>query len=98
MKKLFNLACGCALSLALVVPVAVYATTSYVDGGTWNYGIGVLGAYSDYYHVSRDHGSSVYSADRSKSDSDISMAGDWSNALLGAYWGTGCSYYYRFLD
>jgi lactococcin 972 family bacteriocin len=53
---------GLALTGALcsVTGTAVAATQYPVQGGTWNYGLNGAGAYSDYYHGSVCHGSSVY--------------------------------------
>ncbi len=39
--------------------VAALATTKSEDGGTWTYGAGGSTNYSDYYHPSKEHRSSV---------------------------------------
>lgn len=38
---------------------AAFAATEYVGGGTWNYGTGGGSVWSNYYHGSRVHKSSV---------------------------------------
>ncbi|MGN6238950.1 MAG: lactococcin 972 family bacteriocin [Cellulosimicrobium cellulans] len=50
-----------ALAVAAVAGGAgtAYATISYVGGGTWDHGVGGGTVWSDYYHGSKCHGSSV---------------------------------------
>ena len=48
-----------ATALVAAVPVAAFATTKQVSGGTWNYGANATTNYSNFYHPSRLHRSSV---------------------------------------
>ncbi|PQF22952.1 lactococcin 972 family bacteriocin [Enterococcus mundtii] len=61
-------------------------------GGTWNYGVGITGSYSDYFHGTKRHSATV------KKGSDESYqaqgAGVWTKARLGAY--SGCNFYYNY--
>ncbi|MFV0556188.1 MAG: lactococcin 972 family bacteriocin [Lactovum sp.] len=85
------------ISLAVVMALATggvtaLAYTSYVGGGTWNYGNYVGYAYSDYYHGSKDHSSTVIVGNRS--NRDLAGRGDWSQA--GLWTKSGASYYYNY--
>ncbi|CNF06940.1 bacteriocin%2C lactococcin 972 family [Mycobacterium tuberculosis] len=71
------------------------ATVKYVGGGTWDYGATAT-TWSNYYHGSVCHGSSVY-ADAVLVRSPNTAAGYWSYAshkagLAGnqAYWRNSC--------
>lgn len=53
------LICGLAFAGTICLST-VQAYTQYPpEGGQWNYGVGVLGSYSDYINPTRDHGSTV---------------------------------------
>lgn len=84
----------CTLSLIVLATggIAASAATEYPDGGTWNYGVGITGSYSDYFHGTKRHSATV------KKGSDESYqaqgAGVWAKARLGAY--SGCNFYYKY--
>ena len=72
--------------------VARAATQYPPEGGQWNYGVGVLGSYSDYLNSQVTHGSTV--KDGQKKYSASAPAGSWSQALArGVY--SGCQFYYN---
>lgn len=56
---------------------AAHATIEYVGGGTWDHGVNSSIVWSDYYHGSRCHGSSVQGTYYEK---DYASAGYWSIA------------------
>ncbi|MGO4586217.1 lactococcin 972 family bacteriocin [Arthrobacter sp. 2RAF6] len=87
---------GLALTGALssVAGTAVAATQYPVEGGHWNYGFNGVGIYSDYFHGSRCHGSSVWNDWGNNRSIDVSP-GQWSNSWLGATPWTNNKYYYR---
>ncbi|ARU51789.1 lactococcin 972 family bacteriocin [Cellulosimicrobium cellulans] len=68
-----------ALAVAAVAGGAgtAYATISYVGGGTWDHGVGGGTVWSDYYHGSKCHGSSVQGTYYEKR---YASAGRWSMA------------------
>ncbi|MEU3183818.1 lactococcin 972 family bacteriocin [Streptomyces sp. NPDC006923] len=82
---------------ALVVGTAApaLATVVGVGGGTWDYGADATWTWSDYYHGSKCHGSSVQG--KNYYTSGDTAAGAWANAgapakLSGnqAYWRNSC--------
>ncbi|QJW35926.1 lactococcin 972 family bacteriocin [Cellulosimicrobium protaetiae] len=73
---------GAALSVGIVAAgaTAAYATRVSAGGGTWDYGVTSLTAsynWSDYYHGSRSHGSSV-TGDDGLDRSPCRSRGTWS--------------------
>lgn len=92
-NKMRALVCGLMLAATLGTATATQAATIYPpEGGQWNYGVGVLGSYSDYLHPSNYHGSTVnYNGTKYQASAP---AGQWSQALArGIY--SGCSFYYN---
>lgn len=86
---------GLLAGLLCTSSYAVHATTVYpAVGGQWNYGVGVLGIYSDYLHPTYAHGSTVVSKTGKRNHGENS-AGLWSNALLAGVWESGANYYYN---
>lgn len=91
-----------SLSVALITVAltltggAAFAATQYpAEGGQWNYGLTAgVHAYSDYYHPSQCHGSSVYN-DWGNNRSIDTAGGQWATSALGASPWTHNSYYYR---
>ncbi len=65
-----------------------------VGGGTWNYGVGFTGSYSDYYHATREHSSTVRKG--AKGDKDFDGPGNWSKARLTEY--SGCQFFWAYED
>lgn len=79
---------------AIVSPAS--ATVTYpAAGGRWEYGLGSTGNYSNYFHQTRAHGSTVsYSAQTARS---IKVAaGVESRARINNWVWPGCQYYYWF--
>lgn len=65
------------------VALPAWAATSYPSGGIWNHGTGGGWVWSDYFHPSRCHGSSVRGA---WWDEDSASAGRWSEARAKDRW------------
>jgi len=82
------LACATIANSALIVSAA----TSYPDGGTWNYGVGITGSYSDYLHNTKEHSATVKKG--SEVDSHKVGATKWAKSRLTIY--SGCNFYYNF--
>lgn len=80
--------------LCSIAGTAVAATQYPTQGGTWNYGLNGAGAYSDYYHGSLCHGSSVYTDWDNDRSIDV-VPGRWANAFAWGNWWTNNRYYYR---
>lgn len=100
MKKLTKMLMGAGLSLAFVASgaAAANATTSYPEGGTWNYGVKWGGGgqdfvYSDYFHGSRKHKASVCTTSGC-SKTDWIAKGNWANApwRVAGMWGNTAYY------
>lgn len=71
---------------------AVSAASVSKAGGTWNYGVGVTGSFSDYYHASRAHTATTKKG--TKIDKAGNPAGKWAKSRLLVY--SGCNFYYGF--
>ncbi|WP_347350800.1 lactococcin 972 family bacteriocin [Intrasporangium sp.] len=108
MKKLMRAALVpfvAALALAgAAAPASAWlhlgSTTKYpVEGGTWTYGFWNAKVHSNYYHGSKCHGSTArfWNGSYWSQDRTAALAGNWSNAAVGAYnlWYTDDQYYYR---
>lgn len=59
-----------------------FAVTKYVSNGIWRYGPSVGFGYSDYFHSSYAHHSTVINPNNGARDWDDGSAGEWSNAKL----------------
>lgn len=70
--------------------VSAKGYTKYPAGGRWNYGTGVTGSYSDYYHAKKTHSASVVKG--AKMDKARAGKGAWAKSRLTIY--SGCSFYY----
>lgn len=94
--KLKNIVAAAVLTAGLVAggASAANATTEYVGGGTWDYGVnyGTLVTWSDYHHPSRVHGSTACNANNCKA-SGAKPAGVWSRASITATWGGNTAYW-----
>lgn len=86
-----------ALGLVLGTGTAAFAERQWASGGEWHYGKRPVGvAFSDYYHGSRCHGSSITRHGEIQARSAATTAGKWSYASKqGAPW-TSYRYHYRF--
>lgn len=95
MKKLLISTLLGAMLLGAGATTTVLAVN--VGGGEWNYGVGWSGTfgYSDYYHGSRNHTSSV---GRSAEDMNraYGAAGNWSNATYMKIPPTGLTYWWNY--
>ena len=93
-RTLFAAAIGAAATIAVAVPA--WATTQFVGGGTWIYGVSYGINESQYYHPNNWHTSSVKS-DGLVDRSDCTEPGVYSDAWLWAaaygnqaYWNNSC--------
>ncbi|MBW3086742.1 hypothetical protein KEM60_02971 [Austwickia sp. TVS 96-490-7B] len=88
-----------ATALALTILSATGATAAYadaqVDGGLWDYGHNYKDVWSNYWHPSKSHGSSVIKNGQ-KFDSGCVGANVRSYASTGANWWDSVAEYYRF--
>ncbi len=62
------------------------AAVQYPEGGVWTYGSGNGGAYSNYYHPSKYHSSTVVSRKTGSSDKGYAGAGGTSRAWIRTSW------------
>jgi lactococcin 972 family bacteriocin len=90
------LATAASLTAAVAVATPAMATMANVGGGTWWYGVQDTVNYSDYYHPSNKHRSSVIS-DGILTRSSCTAPGDISYASTyagfsgnKAYWNNSC--------
>jgi lactococcin 972 family bacteriocin len=99
-KKRIKVAIGISLAavFAAVGSTAASATTSYPEGGVWNYGVkwgggGTDFVYSDYFHGSRSHKASACNTGGCNATGWIN-GGSWANApwRVAGTWGN-TSYY-----
>ncbi|MCS4488705.1 lactococcin 972 family bacteriocin [Streptococcus sciuri] len=91
------------LSQAVLATVAsttlvttVSAAVAYPSGGVWTYGSDNGGAFSNYYHGSRYHTSTVVSRRDSHSDKGEASAGKTSYARIKTSFGEQVAFYYNF--
>lgn len=93
-KKTRTLVCAFMLLITLGSATTINAATAYPDGGTWNYGVGVTGSYSDYYHPSKYHCATVVAPDDT-SDQSCAPKKQWAKARLLVY--SGYEFYYSYV-
>lgn len=74
----------------------VAAATQYPGGGVWTYGASNGGAYSNYYHGSKYHSSTVVSRKNSNSSKGYANAGRTSYAYIRTTWGEQAAFYYNY--
>ena len=98
MKKARKIPVISILLFMLFANTVALAVTEYVSNGIWKYGKSVGFGYSDYFHSSYNHHSSVVNPKKTKDniDRDTALAGDWSNAKYVKVPPTGLEYYYGF--
>lgn len=96
MKKVKHVLMSFSVIVVLLLPVFTYAATQYVDGGQWNYGLCIskLCGYSDYYHDTKTHSSTVTHPTAGSNKSEAGP-GQWSQAKLFSTPPSGMSYYYN---
>lgn len=91
-----KLALVASLAATLGGGVAVVsAAVKYPGGGVWTYGSANGGAYSNYYHPSKYHSSTVSSRWNSSSDKGYAGAGGTSRAWIRTSWGEKVAFYYN---
>lgn len=83
-------------SILLSFSGTALAATQYPDGGVWTYGASDGGAYSNYYHGSKYHSSSVISLKDSDSDKGFASAGYTSYAWISTAFGEKVAFYYNY--
>lgn len=74
----------------------VSAATQYPDGGVWTYGATSGGAFSNYYHGSKYHTSTVVSRWNSNSSRGAAPAGQTSYAYIDTSFGEQAAFYYNY--
>ena len=80
------------LSMTLLTGITASAATQYQpEGGTWNYGVGATGSYSDYLNHRYEHSSTVTKGN--KKDKSQVGPGVWAKSQLWEY--SGCHFYYN---
>lgn len=77
------------------VAAVASAAAQYPEGGVWTYGSGNGGAYSNYYHPSKYHSSTVVSRKTGSSDKGYAGAGGTSRAWIRTSWGEKVAFYYN---
>ncbi len=80
----------------LLANTAVLAATEYPYNGIWEYGPKATYGYSNYFHSSDDHHSSVRNPKNDSINKDYGDAGEWSEAKYWKVPPTGLEYYYGF--
>lgn len=70
--------------------------TQYPGGGVWTYGASNGGAFSNYYHGSKYHSSTVVSRWTSKSSKAYAYAGQTSYAFIKTSFGEQAAFYYNY--
>ena len=74
----------------------VAAATQYPGGGVLTYGASNGGDFSNYYHGSKYHGSTVVSRWTSKSSKAYAYAGQTSYAFIKTSFGEQAAFYYNY--
>ncbi|MBN2961643.1 MAG: lactococcin 972 family bacteriocin [Streptococcus sp.] len=73
----------------------VVAAAQYPGGGIWTYGASNGGDFSNYYHGSKYHSSTVVSRWTSKSSKAYAYAGQTSYAFIKTSFGEQAAFYYN---
>ena len=87
-----------ALAIVAGAAVPALATVTYPGGGTWSYGTNSTEVYSNYYHPSNNHRSSVINGYGEYLSSGCKSPGVWAyaseradpNRVDNAYWSNSC--------
>ncbi|WP_162873039.1 lactococcin 972 family bacteriocin [Austwickia chelonae] len=86
----------CTVSAAVIASGSTAAFAyAEVDGGKWDFGHGPFDTYSNYWHPTKNHGSSV-TRNGQKFDSGCASPNEWSRASVNAKWTDSVAQYYRF--
>ncbi len=92
--KKFALVAGLVATLGGTV--AASAAVQYPGGGVWTYGSANGGAYSNYFHSSRYHSSTVVSRWTGVSSKGYAKAGQTSRAWIHTVFGERAAFYYNY--
>ena len=74
----------------------VVAAAQYLGAGIWTYGASNGGDFSNYYHGSKYHSSTVVSRWTSKSSKAYAYAGQTSYAFIKTSFGEQAAFYYNY--
>ncbi|MCK4024781.1 lactococcin 972 family bacteriocin [Streptococcus iners] len=92
--KKFALIAGLAATIGGTAVAS--AAVQYPGGGVWTYGAANGGAYSNYYHSSRYHSSTVVSRWTGASSKGYAQAGQTSRAWISTKRGEKAAFYYNY--
>lgn len=95
-NKIKSLTIAAMLLTTIATASGVAAATQYPGGGVWTYGAANGGAYSNYYHGSRYHSSTVVSRRIGASSKGYAGAGQTSRAWINTNWGERVAFYYNY--
>jgi hypothetical protein len=101
-RKLLAGAAAVLVSAGVLLSASpAFATTQYPEGGTWNYGKsyysnGVQILYSEYYHPSNWHRSSIVPDDGRVYRSGDKAAGIWASVSKESYGANDSCYYFKY--
>lgn len=96
-EKKYEIVNGLALAVTSFGTLSgVAAATQYPGGGVWTYGASNGGAFSNYYHGSKYHSSTVVSRWTSKSSKAYAYAGQTSYAFIKTSFGEQAAFYYNY--
>lgn len=97
MKNKLKIATLATIALmGLGATTAIEAAVQYPGGGVWTYGSKNNGAFSNYYHGSKYHTSTVVSRWNSNSDRGVAPAGKTSYAFIRTSFGEQVAFYYKY--
>ncbi|MCU1526698.1 MAG: hypothetical protein JWP75_461 [Frondihabitans sp.] len=92
-----SLATSDRAEFGVVLPDSATApkTVTFPGGGTWDYGTNA-GTYSNYFHKSKKHATSVVNGNATYASSGTARANAWSKVSIFHTW-TGNKAFYRFV-
>ena len=96
MKKARKIPVLSILLFMLFANTLALAVEEYASDGLWEYGIGAGFGYSNYFHSSNLHHSTVVNPKKNNSARGSGEAGEWSKARYYKVPPTGLEYYYGF--
>lgn len=95
-KKIKLVTIAVVLFTTALAASGVMAATQYPGGGVWTYGASNGGAYSNYYHGTKYHSSTVVSRRTGASSKGYATAGQTSRAWIRTHWGEKAAFYYNY--
>lgn len=98
MKNQIKLVSLIALAFVVLGLAPAAAAVQYPDGGVWTYGADLMrrGAFSNYYHGSKHHSSTVISRWNSDMDKGYAGPGATSYAFMRTSIGEQMAFYYNY--